>query len=170
MTVHQDNLVAASERYSATFNKGHLALPPAKKYLVLTCMDARLDPAAAFGIELGDAHVIRNAGASAVDALRSIIISEQLLGTTEILLVKHTGCGMLTFTNEQAYEIVGKNLGTEALEELKAKNLDFLPFPHLEEAVKKDVEFLKATKLVPDSVEISGWVYEVETGKTRRVV
>lgn len=109
----------------------------------MTCMDARIDPAAALGIELGDAHVIRNAGASARDALRSIIISEQLLGTREIILVKHTGtpvrlayrllreltagCGMLTFKNENAQGIVEKNLGPEARAELG--NLDFLPFP-----------------------------------------
>lgn len=134
-------------------------------------MDARIDPARAFGIELGDAHVIRNAGASAVDALRSIVISEQLLGTTEIVLVKHTGCGMLTFKNEDAYGIVEKNLGAEAVSEFKEKvSHDFLPFPELQKAVEDDVAFLKASKLVPDSVTISGWVYEVETGKTRRVV
>ncbi|KAK5656783.1 hypothetical protein OQA88_4331 [Cercophora sp. LCS_1] len=170
MSAIQKNVEATSEAYSSTFTKGDLVLPPAKKYLVLTCMDARIDPAQAFGIELGDAHVIRNAGASAEDALRSIIISEQLLGTTEIVLVKHTGCGMLTFKNEDAYGIVEKNLGAEAVAELKAKNLDFLPFPELEKAVEEDVAFLKASKAVPESVTISGWVYEVETGKTRRVV
>ncbi|KAH8904722.1 carbonic anhydrase [Coniochaeta sp. PMI_546] len=170
MTAIQKNVEAASEKYSSTFTKGHLALPPAKKYLVLTCMDARIDPAAAFGIELGDAHVIRNAGASAVDALRSIIISEQLLGTNEIVLVKHTGCGMLTFTNEVAYGLVAKNLGPDAEAELKSRNFDFLTFPELEDAVKKDVAYLKSSKLIPDSVEVSGWIYEVETGKTRRVV
>ncbi|KAK3984402.1 carbonic anhydrase [Cladorrhinum sp. PSN332] len=170
MSAIQKNVESASEQHSASFTQGHLALPPAKKYLVLTCMDARIDPARAFGIELGDAHVIRNAGASAVDALRSIVISEQLLGTNEIILVKHTGCGMLTFENADAYGVVEKNLGAGAVAELKAKNLDFLPFPKLEEAVEKDVGFLKASKLVPDSVTISGWVYEVESGKTRRVV
>lgn len=134
MSAIQQNVEAASAKYAASFTKGHLALPPAKKYLVLTCMDARIDPAQAFGIELGDAHVIRNvslfphstlytgqsankdkkklkAGASAVDALRSIVISEQLLGTNEIVLVKHTGCGMLTFTNQDAFGLVEKNLG-----------------------------------------------------------
>ncbi|KAK3359565.1 carbonic anhydrase [Lasiosphaeria hispida] len=170
MSAIQKNVEATSEQYSSSFTKGDLVLPPAKKYLVLTCMDARIDPAQAFGIELGDAHVIRNAGASAVDALRSIVISEQLLGTTEIVLVKHTGCGMLTFKNEDAYGVVEKSLGAEAVEELKAKSLDFLPFSHLDDAVEDDVRFLKASKLVPDSVTISGWVYEVETGKTRRVV
>ena len=110
------------------------------------------------------------AGASAQDALRSIVISEQLLGTTEIVLVKHTGCGMLTFKHADAVGVVEKNLGSEAAGELKQKVPDFLPFPELEGAVEEDVKFLKSTKLVPESVTISGWVYEVETGKTRRVV
>ncbi|KAL0933158.1 carbonic anhydrase [Colletotrichum truncatum] len=170
MSAIQKNVEAASERYSSTFTKGHLALPPAKKYLVLTCMDARIDPAQAFGIELGDAHVIRNAGASAIDALRSIVISQQLLGTHEIVLVKHTGCGMLTFKNEDAYALVDKNLGAEASSELKSRKLDFLPFPELEEAVRKDIGFIRETKLIPENVTLSGWIYEVETGKTKRVV
>lgn len=110
-TAVQSNLTTSNEKYASAFTKGSLALPPAKKYLVVTCMDARIDPAAAFGIELGDAHVIRNAGGSAQDALRSIVISEQLLGTNEILLVKHTGCGMVTFKNDDAYAIVEKQLG-----------------------------------------------------------
>jgi carbonic anhydrase len=130
-------------------------------------MDARIDPAAAFGIDLGDAHVIRNAGASAKDALRSLVISEQLLGTTEILLVKHTGCGMLTFTNDDAHGIVKKNLGDEGSKAIG--NLDFLPFPKLEEAVVDDLKFLKESKAIPEYVTLSGWVYEVETGKVRRV-
>ncbi|KAK1988958.1 carbonate dehydratase [Colletotrichum cereale] len=166
----QKNVEAASESYSSGFDKGHLALPPAKKYLVLTCMDARIDPARAFGIELGDAHVIRNAGASAIDGLRSIVISQQLLGTREVVLVKHTGCGMLTFKNEDAYGIVEKNLGADASLEAKNRITDFLPFSELEAAVKKDIDFIKASKLVPENVTLSGWVYEVETGKTRRVV
>jgi carbonic anhydrase len=126
-------------------------------------MDARIDPAAAFGITLGDAHVIRNAGASAKDALRSIIISEQLLGTNEILLIKHTGCGMLTFKNEDAHAVVKKQAGEEAAAEIHG--LDFLPFPDLEQGVRDDVAYLKASKAVPDSIKITGWVYEVETGK-----
>ncbi|KAK3501399.1 carbonic anhydrase [Neurospora crassa] len=104
-------LESASASYSSTFDKGHLALPPAKKYLVLTCMDAQIDPARAFGIELGDAHVIRNAGASSKDALRSIVISQQLLATEAIVIVKHTGCGKLTFKNEDDYEVLERNLG-----------------------------------------------------------
>jgi carbonic anhydrase len=130
-------------------------------------MDARIDPASAFGIDLGDAHVIRNAGASARDALRSLIISQQLLGTTEVLLVKHTGCGMLTFTNDDAHGLVKQNLGEAGSKEIG--NLDFLPFPVLDEAVKSDLAFLKGSKAIPDSVTLSGWVYEVESGKVRRV-
>ncbi|KAK6340678.1 hypothetical protein TWF696_009002 [Orbilia brochopaga] len=164
MTVITDTLSANNASYAASFAKGDLALPPAKKYLVLTCMDARIDPAAALGIELGDAHVIRNAGASAVDGLRSVIISEQLLGTNEILLIKHTGCGMLTFTNEDAYGIVKKNLGVDA------SSIDFLPFSELEQAVKNDVEFLQKSEFVPDTVNISGWIYQVETGKIVSIV
>ena len=130
-------------------------------------MDARIDPAAAYGIDLGDAHVIRNAGGNAKDALRSIIISNQLLGTTEIILVKHTDCGMLTFQNADARGVVEKNLGSEAGQAVS--NLDFQPFPDLEQAVKDDLEFLKANPAVSKQATVSGWVYEVETGKTRQV-
>jgi carbonic anhydrase len=118
----------------------------------------------------GDAHVIRNAGASAKDAIRSLVISEQLLGTEEILLIKHTGCGMLTFKNEDAVSIVRKNLGEEAAAELGAFKGDFLPFADLESAVREDMEFLKRSKLIPEKIKVSGWVYEVETGKVRSVV
>ena len=131
-------------------------------------MDARIDPAAAYGISLGDAHVIRNAGGNARDALRSLVISEQLLGTNEILLIKHTGCGMLTFKNEDAHAVVQKNLGAGGQQELSG--LDFQPFPDLEKAVEDDVEYLRVSKAIPDSVTISGWVYEVESGKVRQVV
>ncbi|KAI1144705.1 carbonic anhydrase [Nemania diffusa] len=110
----QKNFVEKNAEYARTFDQGHLALPPAKKYLIVTCMDARIDPAAAFGISLGDAHVIRNAGASAKDAHRSILISEQLLGTREIILVKHTGCGMLTFTNDDAHALVKHTVSQRA--------------------------------------------------------
>ena len=130
-------------------------------------MDARIDPASAFGISLGDAHVIRNAGGSAREALRSLVISEQLLGTTEILLIKHTGCGMLTFSNDDALGVVEKNLGAEARAELNG--LDFLPIGNLEQGVRDDAAFLKGYKTIPDTVHVSGWIYEVETGKVRAV-
>ena len=133
----------------------------------MTCMDARIDPAAGFGINLGDAHVIRNAGGNARDSIRSLVISEQLLGTNEILLIKHTGCGMLTFKNEDAHAVVEKQLGASGKQELSG--LDFQPFPDLEKGVEDDVKFLKESKAIPDSVTITGWVYEVETGKVRKV-
>lgn len=133
----------------------------------VTCMDARIDPAAAYGISLGDAHVIRNAGASARDALRSIVISQQLLGTKEVLVIKHSGCGMLTFKNEDAYKVVEGNLGKAGTEALGG--LDFLPFPDLDDAVRDDVKYLRESKAIADDVTISGWVYEVETGKVRAV-
>ncbi|KAI8964468.1 carbonate dehydratase [Daldinia sp. FL1419] len=164
----QENLVIKNTEYASNFTKGDLALPPSKHYLILTCMDARLDPAAAFGIELGDAHVVRNAGGCARDALRSIIISQQLLGTKEIVLIKHTKCGMLTFSNEDAHNLVKKNLGLSAATEIT--DLDFLPFSNLDEAVKEDVEYLRSSAAVSKGIIISGWVYGVETGRVRKIV
>ena len=131
-------------------------------------MDARIDPAAAYGISLGDAHVIRNAGGNARDALRSLIISEQLLGTNEILVIKHTGCGMLTFKNEDAHAVVEKNLGADGKKEIAG--LDFQPFPDLEKAVEDDVTYLKDSKAIPDDVAITGWIYEVDSGRVKSVV
>jgi carbonic anhydrase len=119
------------------------------------------------GIPLGAAHVIRNAGASARDAFRSLVISQQLLGTTEVLVVKHTGCGMLTFDNETAKDLVRKNKGEAAAREVK--DIDFLTFSDLEAKVKEDVEWLESTA-VEEGIRITGWVYEVETGKARQVV
>lgn len=141
--------------------------------LEVTCMDARIDPAAAYGIDLGDAHVIRNAGGNAVDALRSLVISQQLLGTKEILLIKHTGCGMLTFDTPTATKLVEKNLGAAGVGELSkfaGATPDFQSFPDLHDAVKDDVQLLKDSKLIPDEIVISGWVYHVETGKVESVV
>lgn len=126
-------------------------------------MDARIDPKSAFGIALGDAHVIRNAGGNAQDALRSILISQHLLGTREIVLVKHTGCGMLTFSNENGKAAVRGNGGKIG------DFFDFQPFTDLEKAVREDVAVLKANQAFPEGVAISGWVYEVETGRVRRV-
>ncbi|KAI0113488.1 carbonate dehydratase [Daldinia grandis] len=168
MTSIQKSLASKNAEYASKFTEGDLALPPAKHYLILTCMDARLDPAAAFGIDLGDAHVIRNAGGSARDALRSIIISQQLLGTKEIVLIKHTGCGMLTFSNDDAHSLVKKNLGPSAAAEIAT--LNFLAFTNLDDAVKEDVEYLNRSAAVPDDVAISGWIYEVETGTVKQVV
>ncbi|KAF5878241.1 putative carbonic anhydrase protein [Botrytis fragariae] len=166
----QKNLIESNKLYAANFTQGDLALPPAKKYAVVTCMDARIGPSAAFGIALGDAHVIRNAGGSARDALRSLVISQKLLGTNEILLVKHTGCGMLTFGNEDVVKLVEERLGEGAKKELDAFGGEFLPFADLEEEVRRDVEWLRGVEVIPENVGVSGWVYEVESGKVKRVV
>ncbi|ORX96552.1 carbonic anhydrase [Clohesyomyces aquaticus] len=161
------NLVEGNKAYAASFTQGDLALPPSQKYAVLTCMDARIDPAAAFNIPLGAAHVIRNAGASARAGFRDLVISQQLLGTTEVLLVKHTGCGMLTFDNATASGLIAKNKGEQAAKEVE--DLDFLAFPHLEQAVRDDVKWLKE-RAVEEGVKVTGWIYEVDTGKVRNVV
>ncbi|KAF2200872.1 carbonic anhydrase [Delitschia confertaspora ATCC 74209] len=166
MSSVEQNLVEGNKAYAEKFTQGNLALPPSQKYVVVTCMDARIDPAAAFNIPLGAAHIIRNAGGSAREAFRSLVISQQLLGTTDVLIIKHTGCGMLTFDNATARGVVAKNKGDAVAEEVK--DLDFLTFPELEQAVKDDVQFLKSKK-VEEGVQVSGWVYEVETGKVRKV-
>src|SRR5206468_7367623 len=105
----------ANEAYASTFHKGDLAMPPARHVAVLVCMDARIDPARALGLEEGDAHVIRNAGGRASDdAIRSLAISQQLLGTREVVVIHHTDCGMLTFSNEQLREKLQRELGADA--------------------------------------------------------
>ena len=128
-------------------------------------MDARIDAHTAFGIELGDAHIIRNAGGNAKDSLRSILISQHLLGTREIILVKHTGCGMVTFQNADALKVIAQNQGSGVL----SSTFDFQPFPDAEQAVKDEIEWLKGQGAIVGDTKLSGWIYEVETGKTRQV-
>ncbi len=149
----------ANEAYASTFQKGDLAMPPARQVAIITCMDARVDPARALGLEEGDAHVIRNAGGRAADALRSLIISEQLLGTKHIVVIHHTDCGMLTFSNEDLRSKVKQELHANA------DSIDFLPFSDLEQSVRDDVAFLKASPFIPDSIDMSGFIYDVKTGK-----
>ncbi|KZT23873.1 carbonic anhydrase [Neolentinus lepideus HHB14362 ss-1] len=162
--------LAASEEYQKTFgDKGSLQTPPVKKLAVVTCMDSRINVVAHLGLKEGDAHIIRNAGGSAKDALRSIIISQRLLGTREIAIFHHTKCGMLTFSTDQLRQIVKDS--DPADEGLKAvDNIDFLEFADLEDSVKKDVKFLQNNPLVLKETKVTGWVYEVETGKIRQIV
>lgn len=158
MTVVQEFL-QANEAYAAHFQKGDLPMPPARKVAVLACMDARLDPARLLGLEEGDAHVIRNAGGRAADALRSLVISEQLLGTDTIVIIHHTDCGMLTFTNEQIHEKIRQELHADA------DHIAFLPFSDLQRSVRDDIAFLRGSPLIPDKVEIVGFIYDVKSGK-----
>jgi len=153
----------ANEAYASTFHKGDLAMPPARHVAVLVCMDARIDPARALGLEEGDAHVIRNAGGRADDALRSLVISEQLLGTTEIVVIHHTDCGMLTFSNEDLHNKVKQELQADA------RHIDFLPFKDLEQSVRDDIAFLRESPLIPQNIAISGFIYDVKDGRLRPV-
>jgi carbonic anhydrase len=158
-----DELIQNNESYAANFNQGDLPMPPSKQVAVVACMDARLIPTRALGLNEGDAHVIRNAGGSAQDALRSLVISERLLGTKEVLVIHHTDCGMLTFSNEDLYAKVQEDLGADA------SHIDFLPFPDLEQSVRDDVQFLKDSPLIPDDISVRGFVYDVKTGKVTEV-
>ncbi len=158
-----DEFLQANEQYAANFKKGDLPLPPGRKVAVLACMDARLDPARILGLEEGDAHVIRNAGGRAADALRSLIISEQLLGTNTIVILHHTDCGMLTFTDEVIHDKIKHDLHADA------DHIAFLPFKDLDQSVRDDITFLRSSSLIPESIEIRGFVYDVKTGKLHSI-
>ncbi|KAL0632836.1 hypothetical protein Q9L58_008264 [Maublancomyces gigas] len=164
----EESFAGANAEYFKVFPEAQagLPLPPAKHYAIVTCMDARIDAFKAFGLSPGDAHVIRNAGGSARDAIRSLVISQQMLGTNAIYLVKHTKCGMATFENKDIHRAIAENLG------VGAKHIDFLPFSDVEKAVKEDIAFLKGHELVHPRVKshISGWIYDVDTGKVKRIV
>ena len=159
--------LAANETYAAGFTKGDLPMPPARTVAVLTCMDARIDPAKALGLAEGDAHVIRNAGGRAADALRSLAISQRLLGTREVVVIHHTDCGMLTFTDDVIRQQIAGDLG--AVAGAAAQAVAFLPFADLEQSVRDDVDLIKSSHLVPDDITVSGFIYEVETGRLRPV-
>jgi carbonic anhydrase len=164
MTLRFDEFLAENTKFAATFGEGHLPMPPARKVAVVACMDARLHPEKALGLAIGDAHVIRNAGGRAHDAIRSLVISQRLLGTTEIVVLHHTDCGMLTFSNEQLAAKVHDELGVEVTGQ------DFLPFSDLEQSVRDDVTALRASPLIPRTIPISGAIYDVTTGKVSEVV
>jgi carbonic anhydrase len=158
-----DELLQANEEYARTFDRGDLPMPPGRRLAVVTCMDARIVPSRQFGLEEGDAHVIRNAGGLARDALRSLVISQRLLGTNEIAVIHHTDCGMLTFTNRDLHAKVKQDLGADA------SSIDFLPFSDVEESVREDVAFLLSSPLIPGDVLIRGFVYDVRTGRLNEV-
>ena len=155
-----DEITQANEQYASGFGKGALPMPPGRKFAVVTCMDARLDPARFLGLEEGDAHVIRNAGGLVNDeTIRSLVISHHLLGTQEVLVIGHTDCGMLTFTNADLHEKLGP----------ESADFDFQPFPDVAERVRQSVEAIRSHPLLPDSFEATGFVYDVRTGQIEPV-
>jgi carbonic anhydrase len=179
MTTVLEEVLAANYSYSATFGeKAKLALPPARRFAILTCMDARLDPAKFAGLSEGDAHVIRNAGGRASDdAIRSLVISYKLLGTREFFVIHHTNCGMEFFTNEvirgllhnsletaeltsSGFRDVGKGPGSRA-----GEFIEWLAIANQQQAVIDDVVRIRTHPLVPPSIPIYGYVYDVKTGR-----
>jgi carbonic anhydrase len=158
-----DELIRANQKYAGTFDRGDLQLPPTRRLAILTCMDARILPSKAFGLSEGEAHVIRNAGGRARDALRSLIISQRLLGTREVAVIHHTDCGMLTFSNRDLRAKVKEDLGQDT------GDFDFLPFKELDESVRQDIEFLQATQLLDPETVLRGFVYDVRTGRLAEV-
>jgi len=176
-----DEVLAANEKYSATFgDKANLALPPARRFAVLTCMDARLDPAKFAGLSEGDAHVIRNAGGRASDdAIRSLVISYKLLGTAEIFVIHHTDCGMEFFTNDVIRRLLNNSLETAELGpdgfydvgngpgSRAGEFIEFLAISNQQQAVIDDVQRIRTHPLVPKSIPIYGYVYDVKSGLNR---
>lgn len=159
-----DTLLDANRRFAEGFDRGDAAIPPARRLAVLTCMDARLHPEKFLGLEIGDAHVIRNAGGRASeDAIRSLIISSRLLGTRELLVIHHTDCGMVTFTNEELRSRLREETGADP------SGIDFLPFSDLEGSVREDVRRIRESPFVAGDIPVSGWIYDVRTGRLLEV-
>lgn len=173
-----DEVLSANEEYVSSFGaKGELALPPARRFAILTCMDARLDPANYAGLSEGDAHVIRNAGGRASDdAIRSLVISHKLLGTNEWFVIHHTDCGMEFFTNELMGDLLAQSLETAELGpggfkdvgegpgSPAGKDIDWLTIPDREQSVVDDVQRVRSHPLVSASISIYGYLYDVTTG------
>ena len=158
-----DDLLKNNEEYAKGFDKGDLPLPPAKGVAVVACMDARLDVHAMLGLELGDAHIIRNAGGVITDdEIRSLVISQRLLGTTEIVLIHHTGCGMLTFTDDEVAGQIEADTGVKPPFALES-------FPDLDENVRESISRITTNPFIPNKDAVRGFVYEVETGRLREV-
>jgi carbonic anhydrase len=158
-----DDLLQNAERYAASFDKGDLAMPPAKRVAVLACMDARLNPHALLGLAEGDAHVIRNAGGVVTDdEIRSLAISQRLLGTEEIILIHHTDCGMLTFSDDGFRREIQQETGIKPEWAAEA-------FDDLEEDVRQSVARIKSSPFIPKKDAIRGFVYDVKTGRLSEV-
>jgi carbonic anhydrase len=178
-----EQVLAANEKYARGFgDKGELALPPARGFAILTCMDARLDPAKYAGLSEGDAHVIRNAGGRASDdAIRSLVISYKLLGTSEWFVIHHSDCGMEYFTNDVMGDLLAQSLETAALGpdgfhdigaspgSTAGKEIDWLPIADREHSVAEDVRRIRNHPLVPSRIPIYGYVYNVKTGALEEV-
>jgi carbonic anhydrase len=179
----RDEVLAANEEYASTFgDKSELALPPARGFAILTCMDARLDPAKYAGLSEGDAHVIRNAGGRASDdAIRSLVISHKLLGTNEWFVIHHSNCGMEFFTNEVMGNLLAQSLDTAKLGpdgfqdvgdgpgSAAGQDIDWMTIDDREHSVAEDVRTIRNHPLVPSSIPIYGYVYDVGTGRLEEV-
>jgi carbonic anhydrase len=175
----RDEVLQANEAYAASFgSKADLAIPPARHFAILTCMDARLDPAKYAGLSEGDAHVIRNAGGRASDdAIRSLVISYKLLGTTEWFVIHHTNCGMAFFTDEMMRSLLASSLETAELGpdgfrdvgtgsgSSEANYIDWLTFKDGAGSVVEDVRRIRAHPLVPGRIPVYGYIYDVTTGR-----
>ncbi|MDQ8819710.1 beta-class carbonic anhydrase [Streptococcus ruminantium] len=158
------NFMKANKAYVDLHGTYHLPLRPKTKVAIVTCMDSRLHVAQALGLALGDAHILRNAGGRVTeDVIRSLVISQQQLGTREIVVLHHTDCGAQTFTNEKFTAQLKRDLGVDV------GNQDFLPFTDIEDSVREDIALLKNSPLIPDTIEISGAIYDVDTGRMTEV-
>jgi carbonic anhydrase len=158
-----DTLLDNNAAYASKFDKADLPIPPGRKLAVLACMDARLDPAKMLGLEEGDAHVIRNAGGVVSDdALRSLAISQNLLGTEEIVLIHHTDCGMLTFTDDEFAQKLEDETG-------ERPEWPVHTFKDLDQDVRDSIQKIRSSPFVPRADNVRGFVYEVETGRLREV-
>ena len=158
-----DELLAANEAYVASFDKGELPLPPSKKVAIVACMDARLNVYGALGLSEGEAHVIRNAGGVVTDdEIRSLAISQRLLGTREIILIHHSDCGMLTFTDDEFKRAIQDETGIKPAWSAEA-------FPDLEENVRQSIARIQASPFIPHKDQIRGFVFDVATGKLNEV-
>jgi carbonic anhydrase len=178
-----EEVLAANQRYAADFgDKARLAMPPARRFAILTCMDARLDPAKFAGLAEGDAHVIRNAGGRARDdAIRSLVISDKLLGTREWFVIHHTNCGMEFFTNEVMRALLASSLETATLTDQGFQDvgngpgsragefIEWLTIRDQEQSVRDDVERIREHPLVPENIAIYGYLYDVKTGRLLEV-